>query len=556
VRLRLLDAFRDANRARQILHILVFKYGFHRIAAQLGLVRMLPFRRWRLRAQQRYQQMNPGERLRLAMADLGPAFIKLAQALSTRADFVPTVIGNELRRLQDQVPPVEFPAIEGVLREELGPDWESRFLTFQREPVAAASIGQVYAASLTDGRPVMVKVQRPEVAEAIETDLRFVDDLAGVIHSRVPAMRRYALPEFAREFADILHDELDYVVEAHNAEVMAGLLSDDSRIIMPRVIADQTTRRVLTTERLTGTRLDPDSLRARGFDPCQVAESYALAILEMIFEHGFFHGDPHQGNVVVLDDGRIGFLDLGMVGRLPSGSVEGLRELLVSMFGLDAGAVIDVCTELGAAGDEVDLQGARRALARLLTRYYFLPRKHTRLGEVLGNTLRLVNDYDIRLPSEFTLVAKTLLVAEGVATQVNPDFDYNDVARPLVARVQRQERSPDRALRELWRTLREARRQMMTIPRRLSRLMGEVESGALRLRIKQEGLAQTHALHAALAHRVAASILIGASLVAYVLWATSSAGRAWPASWLTAVGGVVGLLAGVSLLYFVLRSRR
>ena len=552
----MLDAFRDANRARQILHILVFKYGFHRMAAQLGLVRMLPIRRWRLRAQQRYQQMNPGERLRLAMADLGPAFIKLAQVLSTRADFVPAAIVSELRRLQDEVPPVDFSAIEGVLCEELGPDWESRFATFEREPVAAASIGQVHRASLTDGTPVMVKVQRPGVAEAVETDLRFVDDLAGVIHGRVPAVRRYALPQFAREFADILHDELDYTVEAHNAEVMAELLSDNSSITMPRVIADQTTRRVLTTERLTGTRLDPESLRARGFDPRQIAERYALAILEMIFEHGFFHGDPHQGNVVVLDDGRVGFIDLGMVGRLPSGSVRELRELLISVFELDAGAAIDVCAELGAAGDEVNLQGARRALARLLTHYYFLPRKDVHLGEMLAKILRLVNDYDIRLPSEFTLLVKALLVAEGVATQLDPGFDYNEVARPLAARIQRQEWAPDRALHELRRAIREARRQMMTIPGRLSRLIGEVESGALRVRIKQEGLEQTHRLHAALAHRIAASILIGASLVAYVLWATSSARGGWPASWVTAVGAVVGTLAGVGLLYFILRSRR
>jgi ubiquinone biosynthesis protein len=552
----LLDAFRDANRARQILHILLFKYGFHRMAAELGLVRVLPVRRWRLRAQQRYEQMNPGKRLRLAMVDLGPAFIKLAQALSTRADFVPPAIVNELRRLQDDVPPVEFAGVEVVLEEELGPAWEAKFGRFKREPVASASLGQVYEATLADGTPVIVKVQRPGVAQAAEKDLRFLDDLARLVHGQSAAMRRYSLPDFAHEFASILHDELDYTVEAHNAKVMRDLLSDHSGVTVPRVIDGLTTPRVLTTERLTGTRMEADCLRARGFDPSEVAQRYSLAILEMVFEHGFFHGDPHQGNVVVLDDGRIGFLDLGMVGRLSPAAVMGLRELLFSIFELDAHAAIDICAELGAAGDEVDFQGARRALARLLTRRYFLPRRYLRLGDMLGKVLRLISEYDIRLPSEFTLLAKTLIVAEGVAGQLDPDFDYNEVARPLVGRLARQDWASERALRELWRGIREARRQLMTIPRRLSHLMGEAESGALRLRIKHEDLAQTHALHIALGHRIAASVLMGAALVSYVLWATSPISDRWPALWVTLAGAGVGTIAGVALLYFIVRSRR
>jgi ubiquinone biosynthesis protein len=556
VRLRLLDAFRDANRARQIIHILLFKYGFYRVAAELGLVRVLPIRRWRLRAQERYERMNPGERLRLAMVDLGPAFVKLAQALSTRADFTPPAIIAELRRLQDDVPPVDFSEIEAVLREELGPDWAAKFARFEREPVASASLGQVYQATLLDGTPAIVKVQRPGVEQAVERDLRFLDDLARLVHHRSAAMRRYGLPDFAREFASIIHDELNYTIEAHNAKVMADLLSHRSGVTVPRVVDELTTRRVLTTERLTGTHMDPDHLRARGFDPNDVAERYSRAILEMVFEHGFFHGDPHQGNVLVLDDGRIGFLDLGMVGRLSPAAVTGLRELLFSVFELNADGAIDVCAELGAAGDEVDFQGARRALARLLTRYYFLPRKHLRLGETLGRILRLVNEYDIRLPSEFTLLAKALLVAEGVASQLNPDFDYNEVARPLVGQLAREEWTSERALRELWRGVREARRQVMTIPRRLSHLMGEIESGALRVRVKQEELGQTNALHVTLAHRIAASVLIGAALVAYVLWATSPMSGRWPSLWVTVAGAAVGTVAGVALLYFIVRSRR
>jgi ubiquinone biosynthesis protein len=556
VRLRLLDAFRDLNRARQVLQIVVFKYGFYRIAAELGLVRVLPFQRWRLRAEERFQRMRPAERLRLAMADLGPAFIKLAQALSTRADFVPRSLIPELRRLQDDVPAIEFDRIGGVLREELGPDWRSRFAAFDSEPIASASIGQVYGATLADGTSVTVKVQRPGVAEAIELDLGFLADLAELIHRRMPAMRRYRLPDFAREFADTIHDELNYTIEAHNCEVMAGKLAGEPGITVARVIPELSTGRVLTSERVTGAHLDADSLRARGHDPVEISNRYALAVLTMIFEHGFFQGDPHQGNVIVLDDGRLAFLDLGMIGRLSPRSVAGLRQLMASIVGLDADAAIDVCTELGAAGDQVNFQGARQALRQMLTRRHYLPAGQMGLARALGDVVQLINDYDIRLPSEFTLLARALLVAEGVARGLNPDFDYLEVARPFVERMYHEEWSAQRVLSQLGRAARDLRRQLMMIPRRLSHLAGEVESGALRVRVRQEDLARTHALHAALAHRIAASILIAAALVSYAIWATSPVARTWPASWVTGAGVIVGVISSVAALYFLWRSRR
>ena len=548
--------FRNVRRAQQIARILVVKYRFGRVAAQLGLSHLLPLASWRARAARGMEKLQPAVRVRLALADLGPAFVKLGQLLSTRADFVPAAFISELRKLQDQVPPLPFEQMRPVLEEELGAGALEHFASFDPEPLASASIGQVYAAVLRDGEAVTVKIQRPEVEQAINTDLGVLADLAELVHTRFPGMRRYQLSAFIRELGGILRDELNYTLEAHNADTLQKVVAEDPRIYVPDVIWPFTGRRVLTTERVQGTPLDREALLAKGVDPGEVAAALAHSLLTQIFLHGFFHGDPHQGNVLVMDDGRIALLDLGIIGSFDRSTLHALVELLVAVFDRDSQLVLDQLMEIGVMGESVDFAGLRRDLGRLLTRYYFLPRHEFRLGELFNRIIALMLSQRLNVPPEFSLLGKTLMVTEGVGRELDPDFDFNRVAEPVVARLRAQRGSLDHLLQDLSRALREFRRQLIAIPRRLNHVLSQAQSGTLRIRTQDENAERWMALQSAVLHRVGAMAIVGSLVIAYTIFISSPAGDAWSSPWRELAGVAIGVLAFFGLTFSFLRSQR
>ena len=554
--MRIQHVFRNVRRAQQIARILVFKYGFGRVAAQLGLSHLLPTAGWRARAARGMEKLQPAVRVRMALVDLGPAFIKLGQLLSTRADFVPASFISELRKLQDRVPSLPFDRLKPVLEEELGADVLEHFATFETEPLAAASLGQVYSAQLRDGTSVTVKIQRPEVEQVVNTDLGVLTDLADMVHTRFAGMRRYQLPDFVREMSSILRDELNYTLEAHNADTLRKVVAEDPRICVPEVIWPFTSRRVLTTERLVGTTLDREALLAKGVNPGEVAATLARSLLTQIFLHGFFHGDPHQGNVLVLDDGRVGLLDTGIIGSFDRATLRALVELLVAVFDRDSQGALDQLMEIGVMGEAMDFAGLRRELGRLLTRYYFLPRREFRLGELFNRIISLMLGYRLNVPPEFSLLGKTLMVTEGVGRELDPDFDFNHVAEPVVARLRAQRSSMDRVLRELMSTVREFRRQLTNLPRRLNHVLTQAQSGNLRIRTQDEHAERWMSLQSILVHRLSAGVLTGSLAISYVIYISSPAGQQWASPWREIAGAAIGILVLSSLIFTVFRSQR
>jgi ubiquinone biosynthesis protein len=549
--------WRNLARAREIFRILFLKYGFGYVADQLGLARLLPPGLRRRRERREAEELNLAERLRLALGELGPTFIKLAQVLSTRADLLPQSFLSELRKLQDEAPPAPYAAIEPILVEELGSAPSELFASFDTTPLASASIGQVYAATLPDGRPVTVKVQRPGVERVIEADLNFLGDVAAAVHDRVPALRHYNFPGLAREFRAILQEELLYTLEGHNADRLRENLArhpDGELIQVPGVIWELTTRRVLTMERGAGVRVERAAELRPAVDRRGLAAALGRSLLRQVFLDGFFHGDPHQGNVLISPEGRLLLLDFGTVGRLDRRLRRLLTELVISLFDEDMDGVTHLLCQIGAVGEETDLGELRRDLGRLIGRYYFLPRRELRLGELLARMLGVVFHHRITLPPELSLLSKAFIAAEGVGLQLDPEFDFNELARGVAEELKRERLKPSALAEEILRRAKELRRQLALLPERLDRALTNLERGSFRVRIDDPGAERRLREETISRNRITLAIVTAALFVSSAVLVVASK-HPLPL-WLGIASAAAGAALGLALLLAVVRSGR
>jgi len=535
------------RRARRIGAVL-FKHGLGQVASRLRLGRFFLVPPWGFIGRQ--GRLTTPQRARMALQELGPTAIKLGQVVSARSDAIPEAYVLELRQLQDAAPATPFDQIKPIIEHELKAPLDALFSAFDPEPVASASLGQVHYATLKDGRRVVVKVLRPGVRELVDADMGILADIATMLDSTAPSLRRYDLPGFVREFSATMHDELAYPVEAHNLEQMARLLGEGRGMRMPRPIWEFTTNGVLTLERLDGIRIDKvQEIEQAGHDRRLLAQTLARATLEQILVHGFFHADPHQGNLRVLPDGSIALLDWGMVGRLDDGMRKQLASLLLAVFGRDVSAAVDQLGEMGVVGENADLRALQADLGRLITRYYFLPRPLFPVGELLSRAVSLMFHHDIRLPAEFPLLAKVLVLTEGICRDLDPNFDYNEAAGPVVEALRKEYLSPARLVAEMLPAARAFVRQVLALPGRVSRVLAAAERGSLRVRMAEDDAGRRSTRTLALTYRVCLAIMLAAMIVGAVILVLSPA-VSTTLKWLIGVPvlGLTGLALMVSMV--------
>ena len=543
---------REIARAWQVI-IIIGRYGLVPLAHASGLGRIFGVRYWR-KTERRFQQLPPQVRLRLAITELGTTFIKLGQVLSARSDMLPSEYLDELSTLQDEVPPLPFEQMEPVFREEFGSSPKDAFQTFDPIPIASASIGQAYRATLCDGREVVVKIQRPGLTEQVNTDLLLMSRVAHFAN-KYTMMQHFDLPALVREFRFLLQDELIYTLEAYNAESLAKAMSREGTVAFQEIYWPFTSRRVMTTMYIEGTKITNTlELDKLGVDRRALATTLANNLLEQILLHGLFHGDPHPGNILVDDQGVIHFLDTGMVGRLDRKTRELLIELAVAIFDQDIDAILGHLEQLGVVVEAANLPELRRDLSRLIMKYYFLPRKELRLGELLQRMNNLLFEHDIRMAYEFGLLAKALFVVEGIAQNLDPDFDYNQAGRPVIEGVRRSYYSLSTFLDDSVREFRGLRRQIVDLPRRLSAVLNYLERGTTHIKLKDENWDIKESSENVLVNRMSFSIIIIGILIASAIVLAGD-----PSGWLRylAITGLVsdGVLF-IWLLFSVLRSGR
>ena len=503
---------RHLGRYREITGVLA-RHGFGWLLGEIWPRGLLPSARRRERA----EDLDPTAQavhLRRAFEELGTTCIKLGQVLSTRSDILPPTYIAELVKLQDAVPPVPHAHVAAVVEAELGAPPEHLFAAFDPTPLAAASIGQVHAARLRSGEEVVVKIQRPGVTTAVERDLDILLDLAGLMAQHTRLGPDYDVLGLAEEFAFNLRCELNYVREGHNADRFRQAFVGDPDLHIPRVYWDYTTTRVLVMERLRGIKVsDLAALEAEGMDRKRIAATSVRLMLEELFVHGFFHADPHPGNLYVLADSRIGMMDFGMVGRLDEALQEGLTRLFLALSKGDSERMVDELTAIGAAQSQINRPLLKRDLDHLIACYANRSVADLASARIFTEVTELVRRHHLRLPSDLLLMAKVMMISEGLGLQMDPDFQFVRFAQPYLEQFWLERRSPLRTGEQVAEGIVELAEFGLSLPRRLTRLVTQVERGELGAQVELRGMDRSLAEVQGMVNRLAMSILVGALIV-------------------------------------------
>ena len=424
---------RHAARYREIVRIML-AHGLGGLVAPVG-----PFRRWTaadMLGDTHQTDEVRAHHLRLALQELGPAFIKLGQIMATRVDLLPPVYIAELERLQDRIAPDPPEVVAATIEQELGAPALSVFATFEFAPIAVASLGQVHAATLTTGERVVVKVQRRGVATQVNEDVAILQQLAASFERRSRFLREQGLVDLANEFAWTIRAELDFLQEARMCERIGLGMARDETVRVPAIFWSQSTSRVLTMGRIDGIRVDDvDGIRAAGLDTSDVAAALVRILAFQILDLGVFHADPHPGNVVVCADGTIGLYDFGLVGVVDDQMRERLLFLVLAVMERNPQRVVDEITALGAAPPTLDRKALEREISYLMTHYIGVRLDEIPVMTIADDVMRVIRRYQLRLPGELAMLAKTAVITEAVARRLDPEVDVIAVAQPAIRRA-------------------------------------------------------------------------------------------------------------------------
>lgn len=557
-----IDTARDIGRLNEIAGVLL-RHGLGDTVRRLGLADKLEraghVLNWDHAAD--LARLEPPVQVRLAIEELGPTFVKLGQVLAGRADlFGPDWIA-EFEKLHSHVPAVPLDTLRPQLREDLGGEPEAVFARFDVEPLAAASIAQVHRAALADGTEVIVKIRRPGIETVIEADLRLLGRLAALAESQMPALKPYRPQHLVREFARSLRRELDLAGECHNAERMAKNLSTLPDIVIPRVHWAHTGKRVNVQDFVGGiagselARLD-----AEGFDRALLAKRGAGAVLKMIVEDGFFHADPHPGNVFYLPGNRVAFIDFGMVGRLSERRREELLQLLLGLVERQPQAVADVLMDW--TGDAVHGQGVNLSLMEteieaFVDQYHDTPLANLSLAQMLSDVTVILREHHLALPADLALLIKAFVSLEGMGRGLDPEFHMASEALPLLRQVVRARYQPKVVAKRGWQTLRRALALAEQLPNDFSKLLRTARRGRLNVALELIHLKRVGDQIDRAASRLSLALVIAALIIGSSIVMTVSGG---PTLFGLPAFGFLGFCAaafgGLMLLRSIRRSTR
>ena len=495
-------------------------------------------------------------RLREALEELGPTFVKFGQMLSQREELLPSALVAELRHLQDRVG--TFPAAEArrIIEQETGKSVSELFATFNDEPMAAASMAQVHCATFADGTRVIVKVQRPGIAATVEADIAVLRRLAGLLSAAIPSMRTLNLAQLVEEFAASLRAELDFRQEARNAQRFARANQEESLVYVPRIYEQASSRRVLTMEHSAGRRID---LGAEPAARPALASELMRLFLTHVFEHGTFHADPHAGNLFLLPDGRICFHDFGAIGELSPRLQESLRQLFFAVVARDAGWLASVYLRMGGATEELDRAAFTGDLSNALDRYYRASGLGKQsFGTILQEFISLGAKHRIRLPREIAMLVRAFAELESLVRKLDPEFSSLAAFQGYSGRLLRHAFLPDMGvarIAEAYRIAATAREAAADVPVTLRRLMGRLERGEPLFDIRHHsgGSLERHLLHAS--NRLAFALIVAAIVVGSSILLAAHAGPHWEGLPLVGVVGfVVAGVLGIAWAVLALKS--
>ena len=511
--------YRNLNRYRQILAVL-FKYGFGDLIEllkieqyiEVGLQLISKNRRNRI------EKLSRAERVRMAFEELGPTYVKLGQVLSTRPDLVPVDFTNELSKLQDNVPPFAFSEAKEIIETEFGLPLEELYDFFDELPFASASIGQVHKAGLKDGETVAVKVQRPGIKKIIEVDLEIMLHLAMLVERNIKEIAPYRPVKIIEEFARTLEKEIDYTLEATSMERFARHFLNDPTTYIPKVFREMTTERVLTMELVDGIKVSEiDRLEGAGLNRKTITVRGADFYLKQVFDFGFFHADPHPGNIFILPDNVICLLDFGMTGSVDRQTRENFVDLIDSVAHRHETKTTQMILKLTSWDDEPDIRQLERDVTDFMGRHLYKALKNIEVGKLLNHLLELISRHRLMIAPDIFLMMKAMTTIEGVALVLDPDFDMIAQTAPFIRRIKLSRFHPERIAEDLIQLVSETLQFVEKFPKDLLEITRLIRQQRLSLKMEHQGLDAMLATHDRISNRISFSIIIAALIIGSAL---------------------------------------
>ncbi len=551
--------YRHFNRYRQILTIL-FRYGFGDLVERLKIEQYIEVGLQMIsrKKRERVEKLTRAERIRMALEELGPTFVKLGQILSTRPDLVSVDLLREFSKLQDKVPPFPFSEVKQIVQSELGFEPKALFEYFDEKPFASASIGQVHRAHLKDGEEVAIKVQRPGITKIIEVDLEIMLHLATLMERHVEEMVLHRPVKIVEEFARTLEKEIDYTIEATSMERVAMHFLDDADIYIPMVFRDWTTTRILTTEFIDGIKVSEiDRLDAAGLDRKIITARGADLLLNQVFKHGFFHADPHPGNIFVLANNVICLIDFGMMGSVDRHTKEKFVDLIDSVVRKDESRTAQALLKLSTWDEEPDIRFFEKDVSDFMMQHLYKPLKDIEIGKLLQHVMELASRHRLRIPPDIFLMMKALTTVEGVALILDPDFDMIKQTEPFVKWVMLERFTPKRIAGNIFNLASEMIQFIQQFPKDTLEITRLLKKQKLSINFEHRGLETMLSTYDQISNRISFSIIIASLIIGSAMIVISNVP---PLFYGISLIGIVGFLAaammGMWLLIAILRKGR
>lgn len=553
------NRLKHSRRYQEILNTFI-KNGLSHILFRLGLTEKRSVRR---SSDNKFEEnlTDIGVKLRNSLQSLGPTFIKLGQIASSRRDIVPEKIAVELEKLQDDVQAFPFDQVREIIESELERPLEELFADFTETPLATASIGQVHVAHLHNGAEVAVKIQRPDIERIIKTDLSILRDLARMLEARIEWARTYRIREIIDEFSFSLLNELNYILEGRNGERIASQFVDNPTIHVPKIYWDYTTEKVLTMEMIHGIKVNHyDELEEKGYNKKLIAKRITNAMFHQILDEGVFHGDPHPGNIYIMPNNKIAFLDFGMVGYLNDDLKYYFASLIISLIEGDTNGIIATFREWGLLENVQNIDALRRDIDSLQWRYYDVSLTKMSVGKVMLEIFTIAYHHRIKIPTDIAILAKVVLTLETILENLDPELSIMKAIEPYGEKLLLSRYHPFYIMRVSWQQFVENIKILSSMPHDLKEIATTIKKGKLRFDIHIHDLDDILRKLDRITNRLSFSVIILAfsMLMMGLIIGASIVGQTtllWKVP-VIEIGSVVATLMFLYLVYVIIRSGR
>ncbi|MFZ2655558.1 MAG: AarF/ABC1/UbiB kinase family protein [Victivallales bacterium] len=545
------------KRYQTVVGVLI-RHGFYDFVDNSNLLRFVPFRHRYVsggRAPEEDEKLNHWQRIKLVLEELGPAYVKLGQFVSNRPDLLPQELCVELESLLDEVPPFDNAQAVDIIEKEFNAPVSRIFKKFTETPFSSASIAQVHKATLHDGTKVAVKIQRPGIKEVIEADLEIMGEIAGLLEKYVSGMDVINPAGIVEEFKICISEELDFINEADNIEKFTRKFSGDKRVSFPKVYKEYTTARVLTMEMVEGVSL---STIKEGGNPNYnldlIATTLSDLLMDQVFEHGYFHGDPHQGNIIIRENNVICFVDFGQIGILSPRNRQILREIIIGLVQRDPRRVANATMKLSTNSEIINREQFENKVFKIIDKYAGVTLHNLNLSRFFNDLFKLVISSKLMIPPDLFLLGKAITSLEGTLRKLKPDFNIIEHIEPFVRKMILENISPYSIFKDVYTSLSDYSDLFRNLPGGLRDILNQFKNRNIKIQFEHKGLEPMLHKHDQISNRIAFSIIssamiIGSSLIMHA----KIPPLVWGISFLGLFTFVFSLLLGSFLLLSILR---